>query len=151
MKIRWGKKRKRKGNRNEEGQVLVWMVFLMPLLMALVGFVYDGGMLWIQYRKAQFAMDSAAVAAGSVIDVQKFVDTGQVELSGDALLVADWYARQNYHDMSVTNVYVSDNVIYLDGTFHAEPVFLSVFGADGFDIAIHGKERPQWGISEENQ
>lgn len=135
----------------EEGQVLVWMVFLMPLLMALVGFVYDGGMLWIQYRKAQFAMDSAAVAAGSVIDVQQFVDTGQVELGDDALLVADWYARQNYHDMSVTNVYVSDNVIYLDGTFHAEPVFLGVFGANGFDIAIHGKERPQWGISEENQ
>src|SRR3972149_4045398 len=40
---------------HESGQVLVWTIVMLPLLLALVGLVFDGGMLFVQHRRARWA------------------------------------------------------------------------------------------------
>ena len=44
----------------EQGQAAVWLVILLPVLLALVGLVFDGGMLYAQYRRGRWAADGAA-------------------------------------------------------------------------------------------
>jgi hypothetical protein len=135
----------------ESGQVLVWVAILLPLLLVLVGLVFDGGLMWVRYRRARWAIDGAAVAAASVIDVPLYAETGQVKLHDDALLVADWYARRNDPSLHVDEVYVQDNAVYVKGHSYAETVFLSMFGVEGLRLPVRGRERPAWGISEEGQ
>jgi uncharacterized membrane protein len=135
----------------ERGQVLVWTIVMLPLLLALVGLVFDGGLLWVQYRRARWAADGAAVAAASLIDAEQFARTGQVELMDDANLAARWYARQNDPNLNVTSTYITDNVIYTNGTTTVEPVFLSIFGVDALRLRVRGRERPAWGIEQAGQ
>ena len=67
-------------NDRETGQVLVWTVLLLPLLLALVGLVLDGGLLFVQWRRARWAADGAAVAAASEINPALYAQSGQVKL-----------------------------------------------------------------------
>lgn len=133
--------------KKEQGQVLAWVVVLLPLLLALVGLVFDGGLLWVQFRKAQWAVDSAAVAAASDIDRQLFGEHGQVVLTENAMNTAVYYAAQNYAGLHVDSVYVLHNTIYVRGWFQTRPAFLGLFGVSGFRVHVLGKERPAWGIS----
>ncbi len=133
------------------GQVLAWTIVLLPLLLVLVGLVFDGGLLWVQFRKARWAADGAAVAAASAMDWSLFRETGEVQLTEDALYTALYYAEQNYAGMRVSMIHVQNNVIYVEGRFRVEPAFLGMFGVSGFDVNVRGKERPAWGISEEGE
>jgi hypothetical protein len=140
------------GLNDERGQVLAWTVILLPLLLALVGLVFDGGLLWVQFRQARWAADGAAVAAASEIDVAAFAREGQVVLHPEAPAVAGWYAQQNDPHLHITRVYVDDdNVVRVRGWVNVEPVFLSLFGVDGMKLNVRGQERPAWGISQEGQ
>jgi hypothetical protein len=136
---------------SERGQVLVWMVFLLPLLLALVGLVFDGGLMWAQFRRARWAADGAAVAAASSIDMQLFLDTGQIYLTEDALYTAVYYAGQNHPGLHVSTVYVLDNVVHVQGWVQVDTVFLSLFGVGSVQLNVHGRERPVWGISQEGE
>ena len=62
--------------RPQRGQVLVWIVFMLPVLLALIGLVFDGGMMWNQFRRARWVADGAAVAAASEIDPITYRDRG---------------------------------------------------------------------------
>ncbi len=135
----------------EKGQVLVWVVILLPLLIALTGLVFDGGLLWAQYRRARWAADGAAVAAASDIDRALYRDQGQVRLTEQALYTAMYYARENDPDLHVNTVHVLDNVIYVQAQVHVEPIFLGLFGVDGFALNVRGRERPAWGIAQEGE
>jgi hypothetical protein len=137
--------------RRQRGQVIVWMVFLLPLLLALTGLVFDGGLMWAQYRRARWAADGAAVAAASDIDRITFRDTGRVELTEDALWTALYYAQQNHPGLYLREIYVTDNVIHVEGSVEAETVFLRMFGVGNLQLNVHGQERPAWGISQEGE
>ncbi len=136
----------------ERGQVLLWTVILLPLLIVLTGLVFDGGLMWSQFRRARWASDGAAVAAASDMDRDLFIETGQVALTDNALWTALYYARQNDPNLWITHVYVDDdNVIHTEGYADVETVFLGMFGVEGFRFTIHGRERPAWGISREGE
>jgi len=137
--------------RSERGQVLLWVVILLPLLLALTGLVFDGGLLWAQYRRARWAADGAAVAAASEIDPGLFLESGKVRLGPDAVPAAVWYARQNDPDLHVTAVYVQNNTVYVRGWVQARPVFLSLFGVGSVRLDVRGYERPAWGAVREGQ
>lgn len=136
---------------SERGQVLVWVVILLPLLLALVGLVFDGGLMWTQFRRARWAADGAAVAAASDIDLGLFRDVGQVQLTEDALYTALYYAQQNHPGLHISTIYVQDNVVHVQGWVQADTVFLSLFGVNGLRLNVHGQERPSWGISQEGE
>ena len=139
--------RNREKRRGEAGQILVWVVILLPLLLALTGLVFDGGLLWAQYRRARWAADGAAVAAASEMDWPVFMETGRVVLGANAANTAFHYAQQNDPNLRVTSVYVQDGAVYAQGWTQVEPVFLSMFGATSMRLNVTGKERPAWGAS----
>lgn len=136
--------------RAQQGQVLIWVAILLPVFLVLTGLVFDGGLLWYQYLRARWAASAAAVAAASEIDAAVFAESGQVVLGGDAVAVAAQYATRNAPELHLTRVYVVDyTYVGVDGWVWAEPVFLSIFGVDGFQIAVQAMERPAWGASGE--
>lgn len=135
----------------EHGQVLAWVVVLLPLLLVLLGLVFDGGLLWTRFRRARWAADGAAVAAASEMDPLVFQREGRVELTEEAISTATYYADRNYPGLHVVNVYVQDDVVYVRARARAETVFLRLVGVDGLDIHVLGRERPAWGASREEQ
>lgn len=145
-----GERARRRGRRptGEQGQVLVWTVVLLPLLLALLGLVFDGGLLWAQFRRARWAADGAAVAAASEMDPAVFREEGRVELEDEALDAAIYYARQNDPGLQIEEVYVIDRVVYVDGWVETQPVFLGLFGVERLRLTVHGRERPEWGAIE---
>jgi Flp pilus assembly protein TadG len=137
---------------HEAGQVAVWLVILLPVLLALVGLVFDGGLLYAQYRRGRWAADGAAVAAANSIDPARYADTGQVELdSGLAYSTARKYALDNDPGLSLRSVTIADNVVQVRGTLTIRPSFLSLFGVGPVTLDISGQERPAWGITRTGQ
>ena len=124
---------------------------MMPVLLVLIGLVFDGGLMWNQQRRARWAADGAAVAAASEIDAIAYASTGQVKLTGDAINTASRYAQLNYPGMYISRVFVHDEYVYVDGRVEIELYFLGMMGIENPVIRVVGRERPGWGISEEGQ
>ncbi len=137
---------------HRRGQVLLWTVIMLPVLLALIGLVFDGGLLWQQYQRARLASSAAAVAAASEIDPGVLARTGQVVLRPSALEVASAYARRNDPVLHITQVYLVNNTyIGVRGWTQAETVFLSIFGVEGFRLNVSAVERPAWGAASEQE
>ncbi len=142
----------RQNRRREQGQALLWIAILLPLFIALVGLVLDGGYLWQQYVRARWAVSSAAVAAASEIDPQTFTGSGRMILKPEARAVASDYATRNDPQLHVTDVHIQDNrYIVVQGWSEAQTVFLSIFGVNGFRLNVRAIERPAWGVGQEGQ
>jgi uncharacterized membrane protein len=136
----------------ERGQVLVWTAVLLPLMLVLVGLVFDGGLLWVQYRQARWAADGAAVAAASEIDPAWYADTGQVKLKpGTAAGAAVHFAQLNNPNLHVQSIYVQAGAVRVQGWAEVRPVFLGMFGVGPLQIQVTGRERPAWGIDGRGQ
>ncbi len=50
-------------HRRRSGAILIWCAFLLPVLVAMLGLVIDGGLMMATYREGQNAADAAALAA----------------------------------------------------------------------------------------
>lgn len=137
---------------HESGQVLVWTLVLLPLLLALVGLVFDGGLLWSQYRRGRWAADGAAVAAASEIDPALYARTGQTKLDPNrAVATARKYALDNNPALTLSSVTINGGQVQVAGTLRVRPAFLGLFGVGPLELAVRGEERPAWGISREGQ
>jgi Flp pilus assembly protein TadG len=141
--------------RKKRGQALIWVAMLLPLFLALVGLVFDGGLLWQQYVRARWAVSAGGVAAASEIDPGTVAQSGQIVLKPEALNTASLYAHQNDPDLRIMSVNIvthgGKQYIVTRGWTYADTVFLKMFGVDGFRINVEAVERPAWGISRENQ
>ncbi len=136
----------------ETGQVLVWTVLLLPLLLALVGLVLDGGLLFVQWRRARWAADGAAVAAASEINPALYAQSGQVKLDlGAAQTTAQRFAHLKAPDLHVTGVEFQGNVVRVRGWVEVRPAFLGLLGAGPLRLSVTGQERPAWGIARPGQ
>ena len=136
----------------ERGQVLAWTAVLLPLMLVLVGLVFDGGVLWVQYRQARWAADGAAVAAASEIDPALYAATGQVKLNlGMAAGTAVHFAQLNDPNLHVQSVYFQAGAVRIQGWTEVRPVFLGMFGVGPLQVQVTGKERPAWGIDRRGQ
>jgi Flp pilus assembly protein TadG len=142
-------------HRKQRGQALIWVAILLPLFLALVGLVFDGGLLWQQYLRARWAVSAAGVAAASEIDPDTLAQSGRIVLKAAALNTASRYAHRNDPALRITNVrIVTQNgqpYIATRGWTYADPVFLKLFGVSGFRINVQAVERPAWGVNSEGQ
>ncbi len=137
---------------DESGQVAVWLVVMLPVLLALVGLVFDGGMMYAQYRRGRWAADGAAVAAANAIDPARYANSGQVKLdSGLAYSTARKYAQSNDPALNLSGVSIMGNAVQVRGTLTIRPSFLSLFGVGPLTLNISGRERPAWGITRPGQ
>ena len=138
--------------RNERGQVLAWTAILLPVLLMLVGLVFDGGLLWVQYRRARWAADGAAVAAASEINPALYAQSGQVKLDpGKAPGTAAYYGQSNDPNLHLGRVYLQNNTVQVQGWVEVQPVFLGLFGVGPLRLNVTGRERPAWGIRQSGQ
>ena len=135
----------------ERGQVLVWTLVLLPLLLVVVGLVLDGGLMFVQFRRARWAADGAAVAAASSIDPTLYARTGRVKLDNVAIAAAMHYAQINDADLHLTAVYVQGNTIRVQGMVALHPTFLSLFGLATVPVHVTAAETPNWGIATPGQ
>jgi uncharacterized membrane protein len=140
-----------RGTSRETGQVLVWTAVLLPLLIALAGLVFDGGLMFVQHRRARWAMDGAAVAAASEIDAARFAQFGQVKLTTESVAAARRFAQLNNPSLRVGHVYVQGNTVVVQGTVSVRPVFLGLIGVGEVQLAVTGRERPAWGIARQGE
>ena len=137
---------------NERGQVLVWTALLLPVLLVLVGLVFDGGLMWAQYRRARWAADGAAVAAASEINPVLYAQSGQVKLDpARAIGTVVYYGQGNNPNLHLGAIYLQNNTVRVQGWVEIKPVFLSLFGVGSLRLNVTGHERPAWGIAQPGQ
>src|SRR5512143_3536145 len=127
----------------ERGQVLAWTALLLPVLLVLVGLVFDGGLMWAQYRRARWAADGAAVAAASEINPVLYAQSGQVKLDpAKAIGTVVYYGQGNNPNLHLGAIYLQNNTVRVQGWVEFKPVFLGLFGVGSLRLNVTGSERP---------
>ncbi len=137
---------------DQRGQVLAWTAILLPVLMVFVGLVFDGGLMWVQYRHARWAADGSAVAAAQEINLTLYRRSGEVKINPSAATTTlQKYSQANDPDLHLTSITIQNNVIEARGWVQIRPVFLSLFGVGSFRLNVTGHARPAYGVQQSGQ
>src|SRR3954452_1735752 len=84
--------------RRERGQVLILVMFAMPLFFALMSLVVDGGNILVHKRNIQVAADAAALAVSQNIDLTTSMckpNGGFPAGDSSCEALADFYSQKN--------------------------------------------------------
>ncbi len=135
----------------ESGQAAVAFVAIVPALMLLVGLVADTGSFLLVRRRAQVAVDSAALAAATALDEGKFTNSNQVALdTGLAQAAASQYAHTNYPGLAVTCA-VNGTQVTCAGSANVTTYFLRLVGITSVHVSAHADSEFKYGIEQEGQ
>jgi hypothetical protein len=133
---------------DEQGQVLVWVLVLLPLLLLMAALLIEGGLMYRTYRLAQMAADAAAHAAAQELDVALYMRTGRVALTPNAATVARNIATTNTRGQVTCGVpQVWANRVELICQADLHPVVL--IGGPTVHVSVRGRARPAWGATGE--
>ena len=133
---------------DEQGQVLVWVLVLLPLLLLMAALLIEGGLMYRTYRLAQMAADAAAHAAAQELDVALYLRTGRVALTPNAATVAQTIAATNTRGQVTCGVpQVWANRVELICQANLHPVVL--IGGPTVHVSVRGRARPAWGATGE--
>ena len=138
--------------RDERGQSLVVMLLLLvPVLVLVVGLVYDLGNVAAAQTIAQDVADLAAQDAAKQIDAEHFLTTQEIILAPDALIVANWWADyMTDGQMQVLDLYTTlDGEIVLEGQVEIDTRFLGVVGIPTISRQVVAVARPRFGAQDE--
>lgn len=134
----------------EEGQVLVWMLILLPLLLLMAGILIEGGLMYRTYRLAHLAADAGAHAAAQEIDTARYLRTGRVALTPPAAGIAQAIAAANLRgEIACAQPQVWAGRVDLVCRATLRPVLL--WDSPRVQVAVRGSACPAWGISAEGQ
>ncbi|MCC7362040.1 MAG: hypothetical protein IT317_21325 [Anaerolineales bacterium] len=144
---------KQSNGKGQSGQIAVMFALVVPLLIGFVGLVVDGGLAMVQYRRAQVALDSAALAAAAMLDEETFVDNNVVQLlPTDGYLIAARYVQENGQGhVSLTGFQASGTDVVVHGTATSPTVFLRIFGINQVHFDLSARAELKYGITEEGQ
>jgi uncharacterized membrane protein len=138
----------RRLHEEDDGQVMILVAILMVGLVAVVGLVTDGGMVFTQRRDLQNVADAAALAGASQIDQNAYRASAGMTVSLDqsaAYTAAVGYLEQegglNY---AVT---VAPQQVVVSVSRSASTGFLRVLGINGVDISASASAEPRHGIA----
>ena len=135
---------------DEQGQVLVWVLVLLPLLLLMAALLLEGGLMYRTYRLAQMAADAAAHAAAQELDVALYMRTGRVALTPNAATVAQTIATTNTRGQVTCGVpQVWANRVELICQADLHPVVL--IGGPTVHVSVRGRARPAWGAVQEHE
>ncbi len=140
---------------DERGQsFVVMLLIIMPLLMLVLGVLFDLGNLAADTTVAQNAADLAAQEAGKMVDVDYYRQWQAVRLRPEALLVAQQVADEMTGGaLVITAVYVDGSLTVVEGEITVRTPFLRLFlgraSVTRFVQAVaesaYGIERGGWG------
>lgn len=135
------------------GQIAVTLALLVPFLIGLLGLVVDGGLMMVQYRRGQVAVDSAALAAATQLDEATFLADNRVQLDSNlAHAAALQYGQENGGGhVAITGVSVSDRFVTVSGQVTARTVFLQLLGVPSVRLSVWSRAELKYGITEEGQ
>lgn len=138
---------------SDGGQIAVLFAFLVPLLLGMIGLVVDGGLAMVQYRRAQVTLDSAALAAATLLDEEAFVDDNIVQLMpSDAYIIALRYVHENGQGhVFLTGFSVSGTQVDVHGTVASPTIFMRIFGINQVRLNLSARAELKYGITEEGQ
>ena len=138
----------RRLHEEDDGQVMILVAILMVGLVAVVGLVTDGGMVFTQRRDLQNVADAAALAGASQIDENAYRESAGKTVSLDqsaAYTAAVGYLEQegglNY------GVTVAPQQVDVSVSRTATTGFLRVLGIDGVKISASASAEPRHGIA----
>ena len=142
--------------KHERGQALFQTALFLPLLVAMIGLVVDGGLILANYRRAQIAADTAAHAASHQISIEVFMETNQVVLSAVAMEEAIKYARYNSHagqELVINEISILDEgrLVRVTGQASLPTAFMRLVGIPEVNVTVVGEAYPAYGIDEEWQ
>lgn len=126
---------------------MIMLAILMIGLVAVVGLVTDGGMVFTQRRDLQNVADSAAAAGASQIDEGAYrASAGEnVVLDENAAYDAATQYLDDEADIEYS-VIVAANRVDVVVSRQATTGFLRVLGIDGIDIDASSTAEPRYGI-----
>jgi Flp pilus assembly protein TadG len=131
---------------DERGQIIVLVAILMVGLVAVVGLVTDGGLVFSQRRDLQNAADAAALAGAMQIDENAYRASGAVVLDeGAARQAAEAYLAAE-SDISYS-VLVRPARVEVSVSRQASTGFLKVIGIDSFEISANASAEPRHGVA----
>jgi len=131
---------------DERGQIIVLVAILMVGLVAVVGLVTDGGLVFSQRRDLQNAADAAALAGAMQIDENAYRASGAVVLDERAAHEAAVEYLEAEGDMSYS-VVVRPARVEVSVSRQASTGFLKVIGIDGFEISANASAEPRHGVA----
>lgn len=135
-------------NREESGQVIVLVAVLMAGLVAVVGLVTDGGLVFTQKRDLQNVADAAALAGAMQIDEAAYRASGgeSVVLDQTAAYQAavEYLRAEGGLDYSVVTRPAG---VEVSVSRRASTGFLRVVGINGFDISASATAEPRHGVA----
>jgi hypothetical protein len=137
---------------DERGQsITVMLILLIPLLVLVIGLVYDLGNVAAAQTIAQDAADLAAQDAAKQIDAEHFAATQEVILSPDALWYASfWVDYMTGGAMDVTNLYTTpDGQVVLEGQVTVRTRLLGMIGLPAIRRRVVAVARPRFGAQKE--
>lgn len=131
----------------EDGQAMILVVILMVGLIAVVGLVTDGGMVFTQRRDLQNVADAAAAAGASQINHDAYrASAGESVVLDEA---AAYDAATQYLDDEGDLDYlvtVGSNRVDVSVSREARTGFLRVLGIDSVEIDANSTAEPRYGV-----
>jgi len=142
-----------KAKTSERGQALTLFLALFPLLVVLVGLVFDGGMMYLQYRRAGTAANLGAQAASHAIDEEYFARTNGIRLDANRAFAfaQEFAARNSRAGIRVERVSVQSRQVVVDAVTTYHTTFMRLFGIPAVTMRVRGRAYPAYGIDYEGQ
>ena len=137
---------------DERGQsIVVMLLLLIPILVLVIGLVYDLGNVAAAQTIAQDAADLAVQDAAKQIDLAHFVDTQEVILAPDAVRVASWWVDYMTDGrMQLLDLYTTaEGQIVLTGQVVVKARFLGMVGIPVIRRRVVAIARPRYGAQKE--
>lgn len=129
------------------GQVLLWLVILLPVAFGSLGLAVDGGLLFLARREAQHVADGAARAGAAEIDQVAYVasDGERVVLDAGAARAAirAYLAAADWPDARAE---IGATAVRVEARGRVRLAFLGLFGVPDPDVAAVSVAAPFYGL-----
>lgn len=129
----------------DEGQVLVMAALMMVGLVAVVGLVSDGGLVFSQRRDLQNVADAAAAAGAMQIDEAVYRADGRVVLE-EAAARETAAAYLDAEEGITYSVSVLPDRVEVAVSRQASTGFLRVIGINSVDVNASASGEPRYGV-----
>ncbi|MDI6857201.1 MAG: pilus assembly protein TadG-related protein [Dehalococcoidia bacterium] len=130
----------------ERGQAIVFVAVLMAGLVAVVGLVTDGGLVFSQRRDLQNVADAAALAGAMQLDEDTYRASGAVLLDEAAARQAAVGYLEAEGGLTYS-VVVRPTRVEVSVSRQASTGFLRVVGINGVEISANASAEPRHGVA----
>jgi len=144
--------------KDEQGQVLYQTALGLMTLLVFLGLVVDGGLMLVNYRRAQLTADTAAQAASHAVSIEVFWASNAVVLAGEAARDrAEWIVEENGRTtdgqplLVNPQITVGPNWVRVVGQARLPTFFMRMFGVPEVAVPVQSVAYPAYGIEHEWQ